>query len=276
MQHKQEFHRACEVGDLKHTIRSNHFECFKLLIDKVGSFSRSNLMETEFYLTCECGRFEMFKLLCIYIIIPNQEQLPEHFMDHALGFATWGGNLEICECIMKFPGIDPSFLKNNALKNASKRGHLDICKLLLKDKRVYPDGDDNFEALNLAIRENHIEIIRLLTPMVSFMENEQHFEPLVIALGLQRSYEIINILLRIPRAKKVKFFITQYYMEYRVKNILLDSRLRMKEVYYLPLPVHVCDYINFFNEPYNDEEIAIFGRWIENIRVKKLLQIIIY
>jgi len=56
--------------------------------------------------------------------------------NHAIGWASGNGRLEVVKLLLQDPRVDPSTYDNYAIQVASEKGRLEAVKLLLQDERV--------------------------------------------------------------------------------------------------------------------------------------------
>ncbi len=101
------------------------------------------------HIVCVEGYVDIFKLL-----LSNNKIEP----GHCIRYAAYGGFLEIVNCLLQDPRVDPSADNNIAIRYATERNHIEIVKLLLEDSRVGVE-----EALEVAQRFNRSELIHLLS-----------------------------------------------------------------------------------------------------------------
>lgn len=81
-------------------------------------------------------------------------------LSESLLFACHAGHLDMVKLLIDAKA-DPLYPGCKALANASENGHTHIVQYLL-DIKVIPDHDDHCDALYLACRNNHIDVVRLL------------------------------------------------------------------------------------------------------------------
>ncbi len=69
------------------------------------------------------------------------------------------GHIEVVERLLQDPRVDPSVDDNDALVSACENGHSEVALRLLQDGRVDPSTDSGKYALELADRNNLVEVV---------------------------------------------------------------------------------------------------------------------
>lgn len=195
----------------------------------------------------------------------------------ALYFARMNDCHKIVLALLKNDRVDPSYNNNEILKDACRENKPHIVKLVLGHKQTDPNdaiGDivepENIYKIPIGIllfkdpRTNVADHIKLFLDWAG--EHHQH----------KNGDYLITMVVRDERVSK-KLIMNNKEIPKWVKNTIrnetLCSRRRMSVVFsyaFRDLPFDVLNLILSYTEPYNDEEIKIFGLFIQNIYKKRI------
>lgn len=126
------------ISTLKLVVRKNHMGVFKILMESDKVFN-SDHIDVAFIEACIYGRLEAIKLL---LVNKNKNKTSDTtWYNVGFGKACVSGHIEIVKYLLKDKELDPSFQKNEAIRNVYNNlsvanGKWEIIELLLSDPRV--------------------------------------------------------------------------------------------------------------------------------------------
>ncbi len=188
-------------------VRENHPDIVKLLLENKADIEAWNFEDdTPLHIAVRENHPDMVKLLLenkANIEADGQDEFPS--LDHAVAH----GYTTIVELLLKNGAniiMNPD-VPNMVLYNAVSDGYLDIAKLLLLENKLDIDrlNEDNNNALHMAVRENHPDMVKLLLENKADMEIKDFGgeTPLHIAVNKGNS-DIVKLLLENKSSIKAK------------------------------------------------------------------------
>jgi ankyrin repeat protein len=118
---------------------------------------------------------------------------PSYRRNEALRQAAFYGHYEIVKRLLEYPTVNAGDVDNYAIIYSSCYNHSEIVRLLLKDANVNPSARHN-KALRLASYEGHVEIVKMLLEDPRVNATDPNNESLLWASYFCR-YDVVERLL---------------------------------------------------------------------------------
>ena len=147
-------------------IKHGHPEVVKVIIDKTGGKSSSNISTHTIHLAAKCGHLNIFKIILDINDFTNHSLLDDRNRT-PIHIAAAHGCVGIMEELVA-RGENPNALSNcrsTPLHYAAQRGHINAVRFLLRcSEGTSPNKKDvtREKPLNLAVKSGHTEIVKTL------------------------------------------------------------------------------------------------------------------
>ncbi len=146
------------------------------------------------------------------------------------------GNVSFYKKWMNYPGWNPSYDDNYAIRRASANGHVELVKLLLDDKRVSPSDRFN-EAIRYAARSGHATVVKLLLEDLRVDPSDEENDAIRVAATNDHT-RVVRILLADNRLKLPENFCKKltrwmrknHFHEKTIEVLMKDPRFQFESI----------------------------------------------